>query len=119
MVRKKSSSTKNQSLKNRDSELGSETVLQDKIMYAMANTSVILMSTMMGAFTQVIGSTMGAMASGMAQAMSGEEASNKVDQEIKQGQPEFDAKMKSVISDLRRHLRPNETKKSDFRTDAF
>jgi hypothetical protein len=103
MVRKKASSTKNQSLKIRDSKIGSETVLQDKIMYAMANTSVILMSTMMGAFTQVIGSTMGAMASGMAQAMGGE-ASNKVDQEIKQGQPEFNAKMKSVISDLKKDI---------------
>jgi hypothetical protein len=104
MVRKKSSSTKNQSLKNRDSELGSETVLQDKIMYAMANTSVILMSTMMGSFTQVIGSTMGAMASGMAQAMGGKEASDKVDQEIKQGLPEVDAKMKSMISYLRKDI---------------
>ena len=104
MDRKKSSSAKNQSLKNRDSEIGSETGLQDKIMYAMANTNIILMSTMMGAFTQVIGSTMGAMASGMAQAMGGEEASNKVDQEIKQGQPELDAKMKSVISDLRKDI---------------
>jgi len=70
----------------------------------MANTSVILMSTMMGAFTQVIGSTMGAMASGMAEAMGGKEASDKVGQEIKKEQPEFDSKMKSMISDLRKDI---------------
>ena len=53
--------------------------MKNKIIYAISNTSVILMSMMMGAFTQVIGSTMGAMASGMAEAMGGKEASDKVD----------------------------------------
>src|SRR5665647_369702 len=104
MVRKKSSIAKNQSPKNRDAELGYEVVLEDKIIYAMANTSVILMSIMMGAFSQVIGSTMGAMASGMAEAMGGKEASDKVDQEIKQELPEVDAKMKTMISDLRKDI---------------
>jgi hypothetical protein len=104
MVSKKGYSTKKQSSKNKDVAPRSETSLEDKIIYAMANTNVILMSTMMGAFTQVIGSTMGDMASGMAQAMGGEEASNKVNQEIKQGLPEVDAKMKSVTSDLRKDI---------------
>jgi len=49
----------------------SETILEDKIIYAMANTSVILMSLMMGLFTQVIGSTMGVMASRMAETIGG------------------------------------------------
>jgi F0F1-type ATP synthase membrane subunit b/b' len=104
MVRKKSSNTKNQSPKKRDLETTSESVLEDKIIYAVANTSVILMSIMMGAFTQVIGSTMGTMASGMAEALGGKEASDKVDQEIKQGLPEVDAKMKTMISDLRKDI---------------
>ena len=104
MVRKKSSRTKNKILKKGDVALQSRVVLEDKIINAMVNTSVILMSTMMGAFTQVIGSTMGAMASGMAEAMGGKEASNKVNQEINQGLPEIDAKMKAMISDLRKDI---------------
>jgi hypothetical protein len=66
MVRKKRPIIKNHSPKSRDVTPQSETILEDKIIYAMANTSVILMSMMMGLFTQVIGSTMGTMASGMA-----------------------------------------------------
>ena len=104
MVRKKSSDTKNQSKKTKDVVSPSEAGLEDKIIYAMANTSVILMSMMMGAFTQVVGSTMGAMASGMAEALGGKEASDKVDQEIKQGLPEVDGKMKAMISDMRKDI---------------
>jgi len=104
MVRKKLSGTKNQSSKTMDVVPTSEAGLEDKVIYAMANTSVILMSTMMGAFTQVIGSTMGTMASGMAEAIGGKEASDKVSQEIKQGLPEIDAKMKAMISDLRKDI---------------
>jgi hypothetical protein len=103
MVRKKVVIAKNINSKDRDiSE--SKGILEDKIIYAMANTSVILMSTMMGAFTQVIGSTMGIMASGMAEAMGGKEASNKVDKEIKKDKPELDAKINSMISDIRKDI---------------
>ena len=104
MVKKKSSITKKQPSKNVELAPQNEAVLEDKILNAMANTSVILMSIMMGAFTQVVGSTMGAMASGMAEAMGGKEASDKVDKEIKQGLPEIDAKMKAMISDLRKEI---------------
>jgi hypothetical protein len=104
MVKKKSSTTKKQSSKKVELAPQKERVLEDKILNAMANTSVILMSTMMGAFTQVVGSTMGAMASGMAEAIGGKEASDKVDKEIKQGLPEIDAKMKAMISDLRKEI---------------
>jgi len=104
MERKKSSRTKNIILKKEDVTLHCGVVLEDKIINAMVNTSVILMSTMMGSFTQVIGSTMGAMASGMAEAMGGKEASNKVNQEINQGLPEIDGKMKAMISDLRKDI---------------
>ena len=101
---KKGSGTKNRSSKNRNVALRSEEVFGDKIIYAMANTSVILMSLLMGVFTQVIGSTMGTMASGMAEVFGGKEASDKVDQEIKKGIPEIDAKMKNGISDLRKEI---------------
>ena len=63
---------------------------------------------------------MGAMASGMAEAMGGKEASDKVDKEIKQGLPELDEKMKAMISDLRKEIYcPNETKKARTKSDAF
>jgi hypothetical protein len=104
MVKKKSSSTKNQSIKTKDDVSQNEAGPEDKIINAMANTSVILMGMVMGAFTQVVGSTMGAMASGMAEAFGGKEASDKVDQEIKQGLPEIDEKMKAGISDLRKEI---------------
>ncbi len=70
----------------------------------MANTSVILMSTIMGAFTDVIVNATGAMASGMAEAMGGKEAADNVNREIKQGLPEIDEKMKAMISDLRKDI---------------
>jgi hypothetical protein len=104
MARKKVTGTKIYSPKSRNVTLRSETILEDEIIYAMANTSVILMSMMMGLFTQVLGSTMGAMASGMAEAIGGKEASEKVDLEIKQGLPEIDEKMKTGISDLRKEI---------------
>ncbi len=104
MVRKKPSNTKNQTSKANDTSLQSSAFLEDKIIYAMANTSVILMSIMMGAFSQVIVNATGAMASGMAEAMGGKEASDKVDQEIKHGLPEVDEKMKAMISEIRKDL---------------
>lgn len=103
MVRKKGAIAMN--VNSEDENIsGNEGILEDKIIYAISNTSVILMSMMMGAFTQVIGSTMGAMASGMAEAMGGKEASDKVDEEMKKEQPELDAKMKSMISDIRKDI---------------
>jgi hypothetical protein len=111
MVRKKVPITKNHSPKNEDVIPRSETNLEDKIIYAIANTSVILMSTMMDAFTQVIGSTMGAIASGMAGTLGGEEASDKVDQELKQGLPGIDEKMKAGISELRKEIYSQITQK--------
>jgi hypothetical protein len=111
MVRKKAPGTKTNSPKNRDVTPLSETIREDKIIYAMANTSVILMSMMMGLFTQMLGSTMGAMASGMAEAIGGKEALDKVNLEIKQGLPEIDDKMKAGISDLRKEIYSQMTKK--------
>jgi hypothetical protein len=104
MVRKKHSNAKNQKSKAKEVNLLSNSVFKDEIIYAMANTSVLLMSTMMGAFTQVVVNATGAMASGMAEAMGGKEAGDKVNQEIKQGLPEVDEKMKEMISDIRKDL---------------
>lgn len=104
MVRKKHSNEKNQTSKVKDVNLQSNPVFEDEIIYAMANTSVLLMSTMIGAFTQVVVNATGAMASGMADAMGGKEAGDKVNQEIKQALPEVDEKVKAMISDIRKDL---------------
>ncbi len=104
MARKRLSKTKNQTTQAGGIELQSKTVRGDKIMNAVVNTSVILMSTMMGAFTQVMVNATSAMASGMAAAMGGEEAEKKVDEEFKQKLPEVDEKMKAMISDIRKDI---------------
>jgi hypothetical protein len=77
---------------------------EDKIMNAMANVTVILMSTMMGAFTQVMSKAVGAMSSGMAEAFGGEEAKTKVDQETRQDLTEADIKMNEMISGMKNEI---------------
>jgi hypothetical protein len=104
MARKKPSKTKNLTAPATDAAMQSKTGRIDEIMNVMVNTSVILMSTMMGAFTQVIVNATGAMASGLAGAMGGEEAEEKVTEEINQKLPEVDAKMKALISDIRKDI---------------
>ncbi len=75
-----------------------------KIMNLVTNVSVLLMSTMMGAFSQIMVETTGAIASGMTSAMAGEEAGEKVKKEFKEKMPEADAKMKAMISDIRKDM---------------
>jgi hypothetical protein len=76
-------------------------VRNKKIMNVIVNTSVILMSTLMEGFTDLMMNTMGAVASGMAGAIGGEEAGKEVDEEFKQKMPEVDDKMKTMISEVR------------------
>jgi hypothetical protein len=75
-----------------------------KVMNTITNTSIIMMSSLMGGFTQVMMETMGTMASGMAGAMGGEEAGEEVSNEFKQKQPEVDEKMREMISEVRRDV---------------
>jgi hypothetical protein len=75
-----------------------------KVMNTLTNTSIILMSTLMGGVTQVMMETMGTMASGMAGAMGGEEAGEEVSNEFKQKAPEVDEKMREMISEVRRDV---------------
>jgi hypothetical protein len=104
MARKEPLKTKNQTTQAKEPALQSKTARGDKIMNSVVNTSILLMSTMIGAFTQVIVNATNAMASGMAEAMGGEEAGEKVNEEIKQKLPEVDEKMKAMISDLRKDI---------------
>lgn len=103
MPRKKFSG-KNRPTKIEPIALSSELDREAKILNAMANTSVLLMSTMMGAFTNLVVDATSAMASGMAEAMGGKEAQDKVSQEMKQGAPEVNEKIKAMISDIRKDI---------------
>jgi hypothetical protein len=104
LARKKVSSEKNQTAKTENVIPQSKIEREDKIINSMVNTTVILMSTMMGAFTQVMVSATGAMASGMAEAMGGKEAGDKVNQEIKQNLPAVNEQTKAMISDIRKDI---------------
>ncbi|MDD1768316.1 MAG: DUF2299 family protein [Methanomassiliicoccales archaeon] len=72
-----------------------------RVMNAITNTSIILMSTLMGGFTQVMMETTGAVASEMAGTMGGEEARDQVDKEFEEKLPEAYEKVKAMISDVR------------------
>jgi hypothetical protein len=75
-----------------------------KVMNAIVNTSIILMSTFMDGFTRVMMETTGAMASEMAGVMDGEEAREEVDIEFQEDLPEAEEKMKATISDVRKEV---------------
>jgi hypothetical protein len=104
MTRKKSSNEKKVTAQSEDTTLQSRTDREYKILNCMVNTSVILMSTIMDAFTQVVVSTTGAMTSGMAEAIGGKVVGDKVTEEFKQKLPEVDEKTKSMISDIKKDI---------------
>jgi hypothetical protein len=99
MARKKLR-TEKENTKIEHATLPSESDRETKILNAMANTSVLLMRSMMGAFTNLMVDATSAMDSGMAEAMDGKEAQDKVSQEIIQGIPEVNEKIKAMISDI-------------------
>ena len=103
MARKKLSEEK-QTTKIEREILPSESDRETKILNAMANTSVLLMSTMMGAFTNLMVNTTSSMASGMAEVIGGKDAHHKVSQEIKPEAPKVDEKIKAMISDIRKDI---------------
>lgn len=115
MSRKKSSSSQNQPTKTDAQTPQTKQNREDKILNVIVNTSVLLMSTMMGAFTQVMVKATDAMASGMAEALDGKEASDQVNKEMSQNLPQVDEKMKAMISDIRKDIYSQlEQKKQEF-----
>ena len=104
MAKKKTSSTKIQTKQTVDNAPLGDRNSEDEILNSIANVTVILMGLMMGAFTQVVVSATGLMASGVAEAMGGKEAGAKVEEGIKQNLPEVDKKMKAMISDIRKDI---------------
>ncbi|MCW4045177.1 MAG: hypothetical protein NWE94_06645 [Candidatus Bathyarchaeota archaeon] len=73
-------------------------------MNIIVNTSIMLMSTLMGGLTELMVNVTGAVASEMVEAINGEAAGEGVKKEIKQKLPEADEKMKIMISDVRKDL---------------
>jgi hypothetical protein len=104
MVKKKSSSGKTTASKVSEVDAGVSTDRIDKIMNLVANSSIILMSVMMGAFSQVMVKATGAMASGMAGALGGKEAEDKVTKEIEKGNSEVEDKMKEMVLEVRKDI---------------
>ena len=103
MSRKKTANNKDLNAQN-DVSFLSEVNREDKIMNSMANISILLMSTMMGAFTQVIVNATGSLASGLAEVMGGKEGGDKANEEIKENLPEVDKKTQEIISDIKKDI---------------
>jgi len=77
---------------------------KNKIMNAVINTSIILMSTLMDGFAEIVAGAAGAMASGMAEMVGGEKSKEEAEKELTQKLPQVSDKMRSMISDMRKDL---------------
>ncbi|MCL5876822.1 MAG: hypothetical protein M1540_03315 [Candidatus Bathyarchaeota archaeon] len=75
-----------------------------RIINTIVNTTVIVMSVMMGAFSQVMVKATGAMASGMTEAFAGKEEGEKAKEAVEKQLPEVDQKMTQIVSDLRKEM---------------
>ena len=77
---------------------------EDKIMNTIVNTSILLMSTLMGGFNELMVNVTSEMASGMTEAFAGEKAGKEAREKIKQKLPEVNDKMRAMISDMRKDI---------------
>jgi len=77
---------------------------ENKIMNVVVNTSIILMSTLMDGFAEIVLEAAGAMASGIAEIAGGEQAKEDAEKEVKQKLPQVSDKMRSMISEMRKDL---------------
>lgn len=85
---------------------------EKKIFNCMINSSIILMSSLMGAFSEIMVNTTSAMASGFAESLGDEEAKDKV----KEDMPDVNEKMMKLISDTRKDIyRQFEQKKKEIK----
>ena len=75
-----------------------------KILNSVINTSIILMSSMMGGLSETLVNAGRVMVSGMAGAVGGKEAGEKVTEEFNQRLPEINEEMRKMISDLRKEV---------------
>ena len=77
---------------------------EKEIMNAVINTSIILMSTLMGGLAEVVAEAAGTMVSEMAEIAGGEKAKEEAEKEFKQELPQVSEKMRSMISQMRKDL---------------
>ncbi len=105
MPKKNSTESKNQPAKKENIKTTSGNSDREKrIMNAIVNTSIVLMGMLMGGFTELMVNVTGTVASGMAEAVGGEEAGEKVNKEFKEKVPEVNEKMKAMMSDMRKDM---------------
>jgi hypothetical protein len=90
--------------KNKSVQCGVKTIREKGIMNAVVNTSIILMGTLMGGFSELIINASGVMASGMAEVIGDPETGEEVRQEVKQKLPEVNDKMRAMMSDMRKDI---------------
>lgn len=76
----------------------------DEILNVISNTSIVLMGTMMGGLTQAMGSIMKDMTSGIAGAMGGEKAADKVKTDFDKMNPETKSKVIGMVVDMRKQM---------------
>jgi hypothetical protein len=95
---------------------------EDKIMNTIVNTSILLMSTFMGGFNELVVNVTSEFASGMTEAFAGEESGKEAREKVKQKLPEVNDKMRTMISDMRKdiYLQMEQKNKeiAPFMTDA-
>jgi len=83
------------------------------VMNAMANTGIIMMVTLMDGFAQTMMEATEAMASGVAEAFGGEEASEQMTEEMKEKMPEAKEQMMGMVSQVRQQLYEQMAQKAD------
>lgn len=76
----------------------------DRIMNTIINTSIILMSTILGGLAGTMMDMMGEVSSGVAGAFGGEGAAEGVGSDIAAKRPEAEAQMKALISEARKDI---------------
>jgi hypothetical protein len=77
---------------------------EEKIMNAVVNTSIIMMGTLMGGFSEMMVNMTGQLASGMAETFGGQKAGDKVRSEMSQKLPKITDKMKNIITDMHKDI---------------
>lgn len=104
MPKKNSTESKDQPAKKENIKTTNGNSREKRIMNAIVNTSIVLMGMLMGGFTELMVNVTGTVASGMAEAVGGEEAGEKVNKEFKEKVPEVNEKMKAMMSDMRKDM---------------
>lgn len=81
-----------------------ELTRENKIMNSVINTSIILMSTLLDGFGELVIGATTTMASGVAEVVGGERAKEEAQKEFEQKMPQVTEKMRLMISDIRKGL---------------